>query len=341
MENPPDKINNEEEIFSNEEDNYISSIQTESVWKNAGRILFHSILFVTTFFTVTVAGVQWLNKNPFDLQYIFLGLPYAIALLGIITAHEFGHYFAAKYHNVKTTLPYFIPMPSFLFNPFGTMGAIIRIKEPIRTKKALFDIGIAGPVAGLVVTVFVLLFGLMTLPEKEFLYSVHPEYVATQIIPISGLTLGKSLFFYFVSYIGSSFAFFPPMNEIYHYHFLNAAWFGLFITSMNLIPVGQLDGGHILYALIGRKQGFIARTFLIFLVLIGLGGVFAFIEFDSIGGTGWLLWAVILFFFVKPDHPEVHDTELLDGKRRFLGWFIFVVFLLTFTPVPFFELAHH
>ena len=341
MEYPPHQLNREEHSFSSEEDNYIPSHPAPSRWKNAARILIHSTLFVATFFTVTVAGVQWLNKDPFDLQFIFLGLPYAIALLGIITAHEFGHYFAAQYHGVKTTLPYFIPMPSFLLNPFGTMGAVIRIKEPIRTKKALFDIGIAGPIAGLVVTAIVLLFGLLTLPGKEFIFSLHPEYAKTQSIPTHGLTLGNSVFFYLLSYVTSAFAFFPPMNELYHYHFLNATWFGLFITSMNLIPVGQLDGGHILYALAGRKQGFIARAFLIVLVLIGLGGIFAFVEYDSICGTGWLLWAAILFFFVKPDHPPVNDEELLDGKRRFLGWFIFIVFILTFTPVPFFELAAH
>ena len=145
--------------------------------------LLHAGLFLVTFFTTTVAGVFWLNKDGFDLTNFLYGLPYSVSILAMLASHEFGHYFAAKYHGVKTTLPYFIPIPPFLLNPFGTMGAVIRIRSPIQTKKALFDIGIAGPIAGLVVTLIVLAYGLMTLPGKEYLYNIHPEYALNGQIP--------------------------------------------------------------------------------------------------------------------------------------------------------------
>ncbi|MBS4027971.1 MAG: site-2 protease family protein [Ignavibacteriales bacterium] len=301
-----------------------------------GRIVLHSLLFVITFFTTTIAGVQWLNRNPFDLSNFPLGLPYSLSLLAILTAHEFGHYFAARYHGVKTTLPFFIPVPPFLFNPFGTMGAVIRIRSQMSTRKILFDVGIAGPLAGLAVTLLVLIYGVATLPGKEFLYSIHPDYAITRTIPTGGLAFGDSIFSWLFFQAVSSFTFFPPMNEIYHYPFLNAAWFGLFVTALNLIPVGQLDGGHILYSLLGKKQGVFARIFLVILVGIGLSGLLPlFTDGGETSATSWLIWAAILFFFVRPDHPPVHVEEPLDERRRYLGWFVFAVFLFTFIPIPF------
>lgn len=300
----------------------------------------HIGLFLVTFFTTTVAGVFWLNKDGFDLMNFGYGLPYSISILSMLAAHEFGHYFAAKYHGVKTTLPYFIPIPPFLFNPFGTMGAIIRIRSPLETKRALFDIGIAGPLAGLVVTLAVLFYGLATLPGKEYLISIHPEYALMAEIPRTGLTFGHSFLTWGLQQYVSAFAFFPPMNEIYHYPFLCVGWFGLFVTSLNLIPIGQLDGGHILYAIIGKGQGIVARLFLGVLVLIGLAGFLPFVGLDIQPGTiGWLLFALILIFIVRIDHPAVPDESELDPRRKMLGWLTFAFFVISFAPVPFFELA--
>jgi membrane-associated protease RseP (regulator of RpoE activity) len=308
--------------------------------RNIFLYLFHSLLFILTFFTTTLAGVQWLNKDPLELSNFAVGLPYSICLLAILLAHEFGHYFAAKIHGVLTTLPYFIPIPPFLLNPFGTMGAIIRIKSTINSKKSLFDIGIAGPVAGFVVTMLIIGYGFLTLPSREYLISIHPKYKDLLSIPDTGLTFGNSIFFWSMTKVFSLIHFVPPMNEIYHYPYLCVGWFGLFVTAMNLIPVGQLDGGHILYALIGSKQGIIARVFLGILIVIGLLGFAPFLGLHiELGTVGWLLWAGILFFLVKLDHPKIYDDYTLNTGRKFLGWSAFIMFILIFPPIPFYELS--
>jgi membrane-associated protease RseP (regulator of RpoE activity) len=282
---------------------------------------------------------MWLNKDPFDLQNFYLGLHYSISLLAILTAHEFGHYFAARYHKINSTLPFYIPMPPFLFNPFGTMGAIIKIKSPIPTRRALFDIGASGPVAGFVVTLIIFMFGVFTLPTIDYLYTIHPEYQLTGTIPQTGLAFGNSLFTWGTREFFSSSNFFPPMNEIYHYPFLCVGWFGLFITALNLIPIGQLDGGHILYALIGRKQGIFARIFFGSLIVIGLSSFIPLPYFSIHAGTvGWLVFALILYFLIKLDHPPINDDAELDPTRKLIGWITIVIFIFTFLPVPFYEL---
>jgi membrane-associated protease RseP (regulator of RpoE activity) len=299
----------------------------------------NAVLFILTFFTTCLAGVQWLNKDPLELSNLPLGLPYSLSLLSLLAAHEFGHYFAARYHQVKTTLPFFIPVPPFLLNPFGTMGAVIRIRSPLTSKKMLFDIGIAGPLAGLVVTLFLLLYGFSTLPPQEYLYTIHPEYRTLANPPTTGLTFGNSLFFAALAMLFSQNQYVPPMNEIYHYPFICVGWFGLFVTALNLIPVGQLDGGHILYALIGRKQGIVARIFFITLIVIGITSFFPIFGQGVITWTlGWLVWAGILYFVIKLDHPEIQDAEELTPLRKFLGWFSFVFFIISFPPIPFYEI---
>lgn len=309
------------------------------ITKKISSYILHASLFILTFFTTTLAGVMWLNKNPFELENFHLGFPYSISLLIILLAHELGHYFAAKYHNVNATLPYFIPIPPFLFNPFGTMGALIKIKSPIPTKRALFDIGIAGPLSGLFFTLIILIYGLATLPPLSYVYDIHPEYKQLSEIPSTGLAFGHSLLTYIIKLLHGNPSNFPPMNEIYHYPYLCVAWFGLFVTTLNLIPVGQLDGGHILYALIGKKQGVVARIFFFFIIGIGLS---SFLPLPNLGfhpGTiGWLLFAVLIYFFIKLDHPEIYDLYELDPVRKILGWFALFIFIIAFPPVPFFEL---
>src|SRR5260221_2270836 len=210
------------------------------------------------------------------------------------------------------------------------MGAVIRIRSPLHSKKALFDIGIAGPLAGLVPTVIILMVGFLTLPSKEYLFSIHPDYRVLDKIPDTGLTFGYSALFWGLTKLFSLGNFVPPMNEVYHYPFLCVGWFGLFITALNLIPVGQLDGGHILYALIGRKQRLIARIFFGLLIVIGLSSFLPLFGRNvQLGTAGWLLWAAILFFVIKLDHPAVEEFAQLDDARKSLGWATFVIFLLT------------
>ncbi|HLF15585.1 MAG TPA: site-2 protease family protein [Bacteroidota bacterium] len=299
----------------------------------------HLILFLLTFFTTTLAGVSWANRDFQELSNFGYGLPYSLSILAILAAHEFGHYFAAKYHRVDTSLPYFIPIPHFLLNPFGTMGAVIRIRSPLTRNKVLFDVGIAGPLAGLAVTAGILLYGITTLPPKDFIYTFHPDYRLMTSFPGEGFTFGNSLLFWALGKISVPGGFFPPMNEVYHYPYLCAGWFGLFVTAINLMPVGQLDGGHILYALVGSKrQTFVAKAFFGTLVLVGLIGLVPFIDLGFRFGTeGWLVWALIMVFLIKLKHPEVPDLEPIDQNRRLLGWATLLLLIFIFPPVPFME----
>ena len=157
------------------------------------RAALHVILFSLTFVTTVFAGVQWLNLNPYELADVKRGIPYGVAVCFILLTHEFGHYFAARAHKVDATLPYFLPFPSFMLGgvfPFGTLGAVIRLRSSIDSRRALFDIGASGPIAGFVASVLCLLYGFTTLPTIDYLYSIHPEYVGMPSIPKGGLTFG-------------------------------------------------------------------------------------------------------------------------------------------------------
>jgi len=237
------------------------------------KLILHTTLFLVTFFTLTVAGVQWLNRDPFNLANFSLGIPYSVSVLFILGCHEFGHYFAARHHGVDATLPYFIPFPNLqsVVN-FGTLGAVIRTKSPIPSRKVMFDIGAAGPIAGFVASMIVLVYGFSTLPGKEFILSIHPDYFS-QPHPPTGIDLafGNSILYEAFSALLTNPAnqFVPPMTEVYHYPFLCAGWFGLFVTAMNMIPIGQLDGGHIAYTMFGSRHRFISRASFVTLLLIG------------------------------------------------------------------------
>lgn len=291
------------------------------------------LLFVTTFFTTTIAGVFWLNKDGFDLENFALGLPYSLSILFVLGSHEFGHYFAARYHKVQSTLPFFIPAPpNYLM--FGTMGAVIRTRSPVPTRKAMFDIGVAGPIAGFIATIIVLLVGLTNLPPREYIYSIHPEYLQGMRAPGADLTFGNTLLY---SLLSKSFAsgYVPPMDEIYHYPFLCVGWFGLLVTAMNLIPVGQLDGGHITYGMFGNSHRVIARFAFALLLAFGLAGVLPFLNVNfSFGWSGWLVWAMILFFIIRLDHPPIADPEPLSPNRMIVGWVALTIFILSFSLTP-------
>jgi len=297
-------------------------------------------LFLVTFFTVTVAGVQWLNKDPFDLGNFSFGIPYSLSILFILTCHEFGHYFAARHHGVDATLPYFIPFPNLVgaLN-FGTLGAVIKTKSPVPSRKVMFDIGAAGPIAGFVATILILTYGFATLPGKEFILSIHPEYFApTHPETGLGLAFGNCLLYQFLEFMLTNPAnqFVPPMSEMYHYPFLCAGWFGLFVTAMNMIPIGQLDGGHVAYTMFGASHRMIARSAFALVLFMGLLGLLPLIHVSmTFGWTGWIFWALVLFFVVKIDHPPVLDETPLDEKRRNIGWITFIILALSFIPTPF------
>ncbi|MEO8210322.1 MAG: site-2 protease family protein, partial [bacterium] len=298
-------------------------------------------LFIFTFFTTTTAGVLWSNKDPYQLDNFSYGLTYSILILLVISTHEFGHYFAAKIHKVPVTLPYYIPFPFIELNPFGTMGAVIRMKARYYSRKALLDIGAAGPIAGWITTVIILIIGFTNLPPLEYLYNIHPEYAANGI-PIGGFTFGYSILFWVFEKIFTSSpnVFMPPMNEIYHYPFLCVGWFGLFITSLNMLPVGQLDGGHISYAMFGEKHKYVAYCVFIFLIIFGLLGLLPLAGVNvNAGSINWLIWAALIFFVIKIKHPQTYSEseEPLDARRMLIGWLTYFIFIVSFCPIPVFE----
>lgn len=285
-----------------------------------------------------MAGVFWAGNDPYELSNFTLGLTYSFLILLFLTFHEFGHYFAAKYHNVKVTLPFYIPFP-IPEGSFGTMGAVIRIKEHIKSRKALFDIGIAGPIAGYVISFGTLVYGLLTLPSIDYLYNIHPDYVIRGIPTESGLTFANTLLYTFLKNVIPipQDGFLPPMNEIYHYPYLCAGWFGLFVTSLNLMPIGQLDGGHIVYSLLGAKHKIIARSFFLFLVLLSVIGALNYFEITNYydyGSVMWLIWLILIIFVIKIDHPPFYDPEPIGIWRKVLGVFAFVMFISSFAPAP-------
>jgi membrane-associated protease RseP (regulator of RpoE activity) len=306
-------------------------------------------LFLATFITTLIAGAEWTTTQSFwtenfsfNFTWAFLsaGLPYSLSILFIITCHEFGHYFAARYHKVKVTLPFYIPFPPIpgVIN-FGTMGAVIRTKTPVNANKAMFDIGVYGPIAGFVAVLIVLIYGFMNVPGEEYLLRIHPDYFSPEYgAGMLSLTFGDTLLFsFFRSIFVEEGQFFPPMSEIYHYPFLCVGWFGLFITSMNMIPIGQLDGGHISYTMFGDKiHTNIAYILFILLFLSGLLGLIdSYMELNlDIAWPGWLFWALILYFLIKIKHPPIPDDRKLDNKRMMLGIFSFIIFIVSFSPVP-------
>lgn len=321
---------------------YYSTYSTPRIKKYKSRPLLHIGLFVVTFITTTFAGVQWTSASPgpYELQELLVGLPYSISIMLMISFHEFGHYFAAMRHKVKATLPFYIPFPPLpMFINFGTMGAVIRTRSQITTRRAMFDIGVSGPIAGFVFSLALLVYGFLNVPGIEYLLNIHPDYLSPEYGKEGmALIFGDTFLFAGLrSLLIEQNQFFPPMSEIYHYPYLCVGWFGLFITAMNMIPVGQLDGGHICYSMFGQKKHYKISViaFSVMFVFGILGLVDSMLEFNyGIGWAGWLFWALILYFIIKLKHPPVPDQNELDTKRMFMGYFSFFVFIISFSPTP-------
>jgi membrane-associated protease RseP (regulator of RpoE activity) len=303
----------------------------------------HLGLFLITIATTLVAGTEWVTgqAGPYDFFMLGSALPYSFSVLFIIGVHEFGHYFAARYHKVDVTLPYFIPFPPLAgFLNFGTMGAVIRTRSIIANNKAMFDIGVAGPIAGFFASLIILVYGYINLPDPQYILSIHPDFFSAGYgTDVISLKFGSSILFeFFNSVFNTPTNFIPPMTEIYHYPYLTAGWLGLFITAMNLIPVGQLDGGHILYSMFGtKKHETIASISLIILIVLGVfGALDSFLQLGfSFGWTGWLFWALILNFVIKVKHPPVFNFQPLDLTRMAIGYFSLFIFIISFSPSPF------
>ncbi len=354
------------------------------------RVIFrHTLLFVLTFISASLTGALFVGHsaeltNDFVLfssdgfrlymdMVLWEGVLFAALLLGFLAIHEFGHYFAAVRHRISTSLPYFIPFP---ISPIGTLGAVIRIRSQIQNSRHMFDVGAAGPVAGFIAALVILLYGFATLPEPDYMqnfggHELLNEYIAEHGTfpeePISDtgnrepdvMVLGNTLLF---SLIASFFDDVPPMWELYHYPFLFAGWLALFFTALNLLPVGQLDGGHILYTLIGyRKHRIAARGFfLVVMILAGLGAIpliQTFLEGQDVPLilTSWLIWALIALVLISRGFRAdaiwtfggwifvlvmdllllvLFDPSIFSGFTIWIFWALFIVFLVKIEHPP-------
>jgi len=279
----------------------------------------HALLLALTLATSTVVGAamqhDFESNLPLDIESSFSlysafwrhpagllqGLPFSLTLLAILLAHEFGHYFAASYHGVDASLPYFLPSP-FL----GTFGAFIRVRSPIYSKRALFDIGVSGPLAGFVFLLPALSVGLAfskVIPGIEQQGSLH--------FGVPGLEwLLERLIYPGVA-----------SSDIYLHPVARAAWVGMFATALNLLPIGQLDGGHIVYAFFPRRHRTISTVLCVLLVPLGKFWL------------GWLIWGGLLLWLGR-GHPGIYDATELGAGRRKLAWIALAVFILCFTFVP-------
>ena len=235
------------------------------------------------------------------------GLPFSLAIMSILLAHEMGHYLTCRYYGIDATLPYFIPAPTLV----GTMGAFIRIKSPIQHRAALLEVGIAGPIAGFVLAIPTLM---IALAKSQFIV-IDPK--------ASTFGLGEPLIFKALEALMGKTP--PPGMDINLHPIGFAAWFGFFATALNLLPVGQLDGGHVAYALFGSIHKRISQAFLFTLIPLGI-----------FYWQGWLLWSTVLLF-IGMRHPITLDDSIPLAKRHlWLGWFGLAMFILCFTPMPFY-----
>lgn len=278
-------------------------------------IVRHLVLFVATLLMTTVVGAQhyagFLGSGavlPTGWALYQHGLWYSAAVLGILGAHEMGHYLACRYYRVDASLPYFLPAPLLA----GTLGAFIRIRQPIPNKRELFDIGIAGPIAGFLVAIPVLFIGV----SLSTMFKV-PTTGEVWIFGEPLLLKGVIWFVWGTRDAGFDLNIHPVAI---------AGWFGLVATLLNLFPFGQLDGGHISYAVLGRRSTQVSyATILCFLAL-------------SVVSLSWMVWTgmmLAMMFFFGPHHPRTHDEDMpLDTGRLWLAGFAVVMFVLCFTPVP-------
>lgn len=289
---------------------------------SVSRWALHAVLFAATLASTTIVGVvlheSFQAGQPIEVdrywevikqlyhypRMLSEGLAFSLPLMTILLAHELGHYFACRYYGIDASLPYFLPAPTPVV---GTLGAFIRIRSPIYTLRALFDVGIAGPLAGFIVLVPVLAIGLAN------------SHVIPGIAERGDVVFGVPLIQRIMEWM-----IFPsvPSSNILLHPVARAAWVGILATALNLLPIGQLDGGHILYAFAGGRHKLLSRVFVFVLVLLGI--------FYS---RTWLVWAVLLFFFALR-HPAIYDFRKLDSNRVALGLVALAILILTFTLVP-------
>ena len=276
------------------------------------RVWLHIALFLATVVTTMAAGAFQFGVNLFTEPWrIYQGFPFAASILAILASHEMSHFLTSRRHRLDVSLPYFLPGLPFPPPLPGTFGALIRIRSPILDKRALVEVGCSGPLMGIVVAVPVLVVGLLLSPVKEL-----PAGAA------GGIELGEPLLFKLVCWL--TLGPLGPNDHVIMHPVAFAGWLGLLITALNLLPVGQLDGGHVIYALFPNWHRRISIACLFMLVVFGI-----------LTWQGWLLWATVLAVMGFRHPPPYCDWIHLDRRHKALGGLTIVVFLLTFTPMPF------
>jgi membrane-associated protease RseP (regulator of RpoE activity) len=305
------------------------------------RVSINIILFLLTVLSVLFVGMQPEGQMPSDTpgQILFIakslltGWPYAVSLMSILLAHEFGHYLMSRHHKTRATLPYFIPLP---LAPLGTMGAAIIMQGTPKNKRVLFDIGVAGPLAGMVVAIPVLFLGLSlshldvikpvagTYQEGNSLLYLLAKYLTFgKLLPAPASLGGVTPFMYWLKYFFTGQPYPIGATDVFISPVAFAGWAGLLVTALNLIPAGTLDGGHVVYSWFGEKA---AKAFpFILLVLVALG----------LFWNGWWIWAVLLLWLGRVHAEPLDQITPLDFNRRAVAVLVILIFILTFSPVPF------
>ncbi len=297
------------------------------------KLWLHGLLFFTTCATTFYAG-SFSGGEYFSIPD---GLMFMAAIMGILLVHEMGHFTAARLHGVDASLPYFIPMP---LPPIGTFGAVIQMRRLPETRAALLDIGAAGPLAGLLVAVPVCYIGLRLSPVQPL-----------ADLPAGAILEGNSLLYLLLKHLAHPGL--GPADDVFLHPLAWAGWIGLLVTSLNLLPAGQLDGGHVLYALLGsdthRRVARLVRQVVLVMGLVGLACWLALLydpaltwlqqrglDWPVLRGSGtlpWLVWSILLRF-VGRRHPPVRDEDApLGGGRTAIGWIALAMLVLTVTPV--------
>ncbi len=337
-------------LFRIEADQHAVILMSGTINPTSSRVWINGLLFVLTVVSVLIAGVYYtlgsVYSGPPDPGFADLlpyvpkslagGLAFAVSLLAILLAHEFGHYLAGRFHRTHVTLPYFIPFP---FSAFGTMGAFIQLKEPPKNKRILLDIGIAGPLAGLVVAIPVLLLGLslseismlpsrlppgqgLTIEGNSILYLLAKYSIFGQLLPAPSGYGGMSAWQYWIQYFFTG----EPLPlggiDVLLHPIAWAGWAGLLVTALNLIPAGQLDGGHVLYVLMGKHASKLLPFILVALVMLGLVW------------PGWWIWALLIFLLGRVHAEPLDQITPLDPNRKVIAILGLIIFVLVFTPVP-------
>jgi hypothetical protein len=330
-------------LFRKDGETHVVLAAVGTINPGPSRVWINYLMFGITVLSVWFTGAVYESAGVFPAglgeipAFVLSGLPFLFTMLGILLAHELGHYFAARYHKVAVTLPYFIPLP--IISPFGTMGAFIQLKAPPTNKRVLLDIGIAGPLAGFVVAVPVLIYGLLTsklgplpaslppgqslgLEGNSILYVLAKFLVFHQFLPAPADFGGLPHWLYMLRFYVLAIP--QPLGG--HDVILNsvawAGWAGLLVTGLNLIPAGQLDGGHAIFVLIGQRARRLVP--IIILVLLALG----------LFWYGWFLWAAIIYFLGRTFAEPLDQITELDPTRKLLAILALIIFVLVITPIP-------